>query len=326
LRKILILLLVLAALGGAGYIYILNRPVAGPLTGEPINRDIANRRPIAVMIDNFSPDARPQSGLDRASIVYEALAEGGITRFLAVFLEHDAPTIGPVRSARPYFNSWAAGLGAMFGHDGGSVAALAELNTLDAIYNVDAHWVNGPFWRSTAREAPHNEYTSTKRIRAYASGHNGDTSGAPASLPHKSDAPSRERPGQFTLTVPFSYGDYNVVWSYDAESNTYRRSMGGVPHVEATTGKELRIKNVVVMYTKRKEEYDPNALGLIGLVTEGSGRAAVYRDGTVVKGEWRKPSIESSLQWLDDQGNPIELNRGNTWVEVVPSDAAVVSS
>src|SRR2546423_1699457 len=135
MRRLLILVVLLAAVAiGAAAAYLSIRSTDGPLSGEGVSREVANRRPIAVMIDNFSPDARPQTGLSRASLVFETLAEGGIPRFMAVFLEKDADTIGPVRSARLYFTSWASGLDAIYGHDGGSVDALQQLRAMPDVY------------------------------------------------------------------------------------------------------------------------------------------------------------------------------------------------
>jgi hypothetical protein len=319
-KRYFIPLAILAALGGAVAAYLINHSntAPGPLTGETVSKTIANRRPIAVMLDNLSPDARPQSGLDKASLVFETLVEGGITRFMAVYLEHDAGIIGPVRSTRLYFNSWAAALGVIFGHDGGNVDALQQLPSLTTVYNEDADRITGPFYRVSTRAAPHNEYTSTQSLRHYAQAHGASITGSLMSLPHKSDAPLSQRPARFTLDVQFSYGDYNVQWVYDRSANRYLRTMGGAPHVEATSGKQLTAKNVVVMFTDETPASDPYTPGAIHLRTEGTGRATVYEDGTAIPGTWSKAGVDAPLQWLDAKGNPIPLNRGNTWVEVVP--------
>lgn len=318
MKRLLILVLALTTLGGVTYAYLAQRQVTGPLTGLPVSVDASDRRPVAVMIDNLSPDARPQSGLDRASLVLEALTEGGITRFMAVYLENDAPVVGPVRSTRIYFNAWAAGLGVIFGHDGGNVDALQELPGLNGIYNEDAARIPGPYTRSSARVAPHNEYTSTSRLRSFAASHGGVVTASGLSLPHKDDAPASQRPGPLDIHVQFSYGDYNVDWRYDPRTNTYLRSVGGSPHVEATTGKQLSAKNVVVMFTTETSDPDPYTPESIKLGTEGSNQAIVYEDGRAIKGTWNKPTVTSPLQWRDESGKPISLNKGNTWVEVVP--------
>ncbi|MGI8826524.1 MAG: DUF3048 domain-containing protein [Chloroflexota bacterium] len=319
--RFLVPILLAVVLAAAAYLYVVNHRVEGPLTGLGVSRDIAGRRAVAVMLDNFSPDARPQSGLDRASLVFETLAEGGITRFMAVYQEQDAPLVGPVRSTRLYFNAWATGLGVIFGHDGGNVDALQQLPSLSAVANVDADRSPAPFHRTTDRAVPHNEYTGTPELCSYAAG----GGGAPPALPHKSDAPPSQRPASFALHVAFSSSDYNVDWRYDPAANDYLRFMGGAPHIEATTGKQLRAKNVIVMQTDLSADSDPFTPGAIRLRTEGTGVATVYRDGVAIAGTWSKPSVSAPLQWLDGSGNQIKLDRGNAWVEVVPTGTLVTT-
>lgn len=326
MKKILVAIVLLAALAGSAYAYVSSRRVVAPLTGQTVSSTLSNRRPIAVILDNYSPDARPQSGLDRADMVFETLAEGGITRFMAIYQHQDAAVIGPVRSTRLYFNSWAAGLGVIFGHDGGNVDALRQLPQLTSIYNVDADKTFGPFYRVSSRLIPHNEYTSTNALRSFAAAHGGSTTGTPPALPFKADAPASQRPSHFTLSIDFSYGAYNVQWQYDPAANDYLRFMGGSPHVDAVTGKQLTAKNVVVMRTVESPDYDPFTPGSIRLKTEGSGPVTVYRDGQAIVGTWSKSSIESPLQWLGTDGQPIKLDRGTTWVEVVPNGNQVSTS
>ena len=323
MKRILLVLVLFAALGGAAAAYVFNQNVDSPLSGQSVGRDIANRRPIAVMLDNLSPDARPQSGLDRADLVFETLAEGGITRFMAVYQSQNASMIGPVRSTRLYYNSWAAALHVIFGHDGGNVDAVQQLPGLSTIYNEDADRITGPFWRISTRAVPHNEYTSTDKLRAYAAANGGSTTGIGMTIPHKNDSLPVGRPGRSYIHVQFSYGDYNVEWAYDPGSNDYLRSMGGVPHVEATTGKQLRAKNVVVMFTDETPASDPFTAGAIHMRTEGTGKATVYQDGTAIQGTWSKSSVDAPLQWLNASGGQIALNRGPTWVEVVPTGNSV---
>jgi hypothetical protein len=206
----------------------------------------------------------------------------------------------------------------IFGHDGGNVDALVELPTLKSIYNEDADQITGPFWRISTRLAPHNEYTSSARLRAYAEAHGGSTTGIGYSLAHKDDAPLSHRPAAETIDSSFSSPDYNVEWQYDRSTNTYRRLMGGAPHVDPATGQQLRAKNVVVMYTDEHPAPDPYTAGAIRLRTEGTGKAVVYRDGIATPGTWSKASTGAPLRWLDANGNQIALDRGVTWVEVLP--------
>ncbi|MBV9279669.1 MAG: DUF3048 domain-containing protein, partial [Chloroflexi bacterium] len=152
--------------------------VTGPLDGEPTPRADAQRRAIAVTIDNYYPDARPQSGLGAASVVFETLAEGGVTRLMAVYLEHDPTVVGPVRSTRIYFDDWAAAYHAILAHVGGNDDAAAQLWQMRPVYNLDegadpfmVSYTNPYFWRSAARSIPDNMYADVARLRAYAAGH-----------------------------------------------------------------------------------------------------------------------------------------------------------
>jgi hypothetical protein len=145
-------------------------------------------------------------------------------------------------------------------------------------------------------------------------------------IPHKNDSLPVGRPGRSYIHVQFSYGDYNVEWAYDPGGNDYLRFMGGVPHVEATTGKQLRAKNVVVMFTDETPAPDPFTPGAIHMRTEGTGKATVYEDGTATQGTWSKPSVDAPLKWLNASGGQISLNRGATWVEVVPTGNSVTET
>lgn len=322
MRKVLLLVLVLAALGGAAYAYVKNHQSASPLTGENVGSGIGDRRPIAVTIDNYL-SARPQTGLQSASLVFETLAEGGITRFEAVFLDHDASMVGPVRSTRLYFNHWADGLHAIFGHDGGNVDALQELPSLAGVFNEDADRITGPFWRVSSRAAPYNEYTSTTGLRQYADQHGADMTGSGMSFPHKSDALPFQRPKTSYIHVQFSYADFNVAWQYDPAANDYLRFMGGAAHKDAVTGQQLTAKNVIVLFTDESPSYDPYTAGAIHMRTEGTGKAVVYDDGGSKSATWSKPGVGDGLRILDSNGKQIALNKGNTWIEVVPTGNAV---
>jgi hypothetical protein len=257
-------------------------------------------------------------------MVYETLAEGGITRYMAVYLNHDAPLIGPIRSTRVYFNAWAAGLGAILAHDGGNVDALQELPSLTNIFNIDADLgAISPFQRIVTRFAPHNEYTSTEILRSYAQ-EQGAGAGSVFSTvtpPLKHDAPTSQRPSAFSFQLNFSYGDYNVAWLYDPKANDFLRFIGGAPDVDAQTHKQLTAKNVVVMTTDETPASDPFTLYAIHMRTEGLGKVTVYEDGKAIQGTWSKPFVQSPLQWLGGNGQPIPLDSGNTWVEVLPVGA-----
>ncbi|HWE63895.1 MAG TPA: DUF3048 domain-containing protein, partial [Chloroflexota bacterium] len=306
---------------------------AGPLSGLPSRRALADRRPVAVVLDNIAPDARPQTGLNRASLVFETLAEGGITRLMAVYLERDAPIVGPVRSARIYFNAWAAGLKAIYAHAGGNNDALYQLGTghLGGVANADGlnlsvapNANDVPFWRSADRIAPHNFYTSTYALRAYMAQIGGSPYGSfGIALPHRVPDPYFHRSAVAWIDVGFSSYDYNVHWTYDRATNAYLRSVGGVPSVDAISHRQTAASNVVVLFTTVTPDPDPYTPLSIDVHTQGSGRALYFRDGHLVIGRWHKHSILAPLQLLDPHGKPQPFNPGQTWIEVVPAGAPV---
>ena len=142
--------------------------VPAPLTGLPVSPAVAARHPIAVMIDDLGP-ARPQSGLSKASIVWQAPAEGGIPRYMAIFQDTLPKSIGPVRSSRLYYIAWAAEWRAVYAHAGGSPQAKATLAAKghgQYVYNGDEFRFSGTFHRITTRLAPHNLYTTGAQLRA----------------------------------------------------------------------------------------------------------------------------------------------------------------
>ena len=184
-------------------------PAFDPASVAPsFARGTLTRRPYAVMIDNH-PDAYPQTGLDHALVVFEALAEFGITRFMAIYapgIGPDAPAIGPVRSARLYFVQWAMGFGAIYAHAGGSPQGLALAQSTDKIINLDAlHRGGGAYFaRSKKRFAPHNLFTSSADLASAADKLQVAGFNAPeAGFLFKPDAPEAERPAAQSLSYFF---------------------------------------------------------------------------------------------------------------------------
>jgi DUF3048 family protein len=304
---------------------------AGPLSGLPTRPELLNRRPIAVVLDNFAPDARPQTGLNRASLVYETLAEGGVTRLMAVYLERDAPIVGPVRSARIYFNSWAAGLDAIYGHAGGNSDALYELAHMHGPADLDylnlpaaPYAAGAPYRRRPDRAAPHNLYTSTTALRDYAQQAGQAISGQwPTALAHRApDAPPHRAPRSW-IQIDFSGSRYNVRWTFDAASDSYRRSVGGEAWADPISRRPVAASNVAVLFTRITPDPDPFAPDGINVHTVGSGRALYFRDGRRVQGTWSKRHIGAALELLDAHGAPQGLNPGQTWIEAVSSHMPV---
>src|SRR5262245_41185552 len=188
-------------------------PTSDPITGKPgLARGAIRQRPFVVMIDNH-PDAYPQSGLDHAAVVFEALAEFGVTRFMAVLapgITTDAPNIGPVRSTRLYFAQWAMGFHALYAHAGGSPQGLELVESTDQLINLDALRRDGGayFARNSDRDAPHNLYTSSADL-AHAAADRGVSEFRDPTIGFlfKTDAPQTKRGQSQELGYFFIYSE-----------------------------------------------------------------------------------------------------------------------
>ncbi len=292
---------------------------ASPLTGLPVTPELATRPIVAVMVENH-PDARPQSGLQDAGVVYEALAEGGITRFQAFFLDGQPKAIGPVRSLRPYYVDWGMEYGAPVAHAGGSADALS-LAVTTGMKDLNALVIGAPiFYRTTDRYAPHNLYTSSSLLDTLLArrGYNQAASFTPT--PRKPDAPVKAPPHP-KIHIDYSYNGYQVDYTYDPATNDYARALAGIAHIDRNTSKQIHVKNVVVEYTTVTPSGDDH--GHVNITTTGSGKAILFRDGDAIVCTWTKTSRTSRTKLVDANGAELALNAGNTWYSIVPSTKPV---
>jgi hypothetical protein len=286
-------------------------------------RGTLTQRPIVVMIDNH-PEAYPQTGLDHAAVVFEALAEFGVTRFMALYapgITPDAPLIGPVRSTRLYFAQWAMGFHALYAHAGGSPEGLALVESTNQLINLDALKDASSiyFRRDNDRDAPHNLYTSSAALQQAT-----QTLGvAEFSQPElgflfKNDAPEEQRPDAQQISYFFIYRDDPAGWNYDSATNGYLRLRRGKPARDAATDQQLWAKDVVVMEIKEAPiAGDPK--GRIDQNVIGSGRARVFMDGIEREVTWRKETPEAPLRFFDDTSTETRLNAGPLWIVALPS-------
>ncbi len=291
------------------------------LDGVLVPADQANPTVIAAMIENIK-ESRPPSGLDKASVVYEALAEGGITRFLALFpAGQDLKEIGPIRSARPYYISWAEEYAALYLHAGGSPQALSYLKSGHpnvADFNQFSHAPN--FIRDHSRPAPHNLYTNSFLI--------GDALNklklpAPTytSWTFKQETALDQRPTSVNdLVIDFSSFNYRVKYVYDRVNNRYTRFVADQPHV-TRDGSQIFVDNIVVEFMTTG--LIPGEKQRLDLQTVGTGKLLMFRDGTAVQGTWKKDSNSGRTEFLDQDGKALALNPGMTWIEAVPTDRKV---
>lgn len=291
--------------------------IPSPLTGVEVRPELANRPIYAAVIENH-PDARPQSGLSQAGVVYEALAEGGITRFLGFFGDEQPANIGPVRSLRTYFIDWALEFNAPVAHAGGNADALDLVGPLGMKDMNQFAWGNY-FYRSNDRVSPHNLYTSSSLLDKLAAVRGYDQPPKFTVSPRKADKPA-ETPTAGTINVNFSYNGYDAQFNYNKQGNDYTRLLAGANHIDRNTAKPIKVKNVIVEYMPTSFGTTRTGESTVIMQTVGTGKVLVFRDGGVVEGTWSKASHSARTRLLDAEGKEIPLNNGNSWYCIIPTD------
>ena len=289
-----------------------------PLTGREVADEGATHRSVTgIMIEN-SPSARPQSGLNDAGVVFEAIAEGGITRFATLYQDTAPKLIGPVRSIRPYYLDWMAGFDATIVHVGGSANALKEVRN-GQYKDADEFFNGGYFWRATDRYAPHNVYTSFQNMDKL-NADKGYVSSSFTGWPRKEDAPPTN-PNASKIDIIISSATFNVHYDFDKGCDCYDRYIGGEKQLDRETGQNAKPKVVIAMKV-------PTHIGLEDGYREqmsdlGNGTAYIFQDGTVTIGTWDKPDKKNPLKFKNDKGEEIKLNRGQTWISVTAPEQSV---
>jgi Protein of unknown function (DUF3048) N-terminal domain/Protein of unknown function (DUF3048) C-terminal domain len=290
-----------------------------PLTGNLVADQPATTAAVTgIMIEN-SPDARPQSGLKDAGVVFEAIAEGGITRFLALYQESKPQLIGPVRSVRMYYVDWVAAFNASVAHIGGSAGALAEVRNGN-YRDIDQFFNSGAYYRATDRYAPHNVYTSFARLDALNAA-KGYTSSAFTGFT-RTDGKASDAPTASTVNVTISSPLYNSSYTYDKATNTYIRSQAGAPHVDRESG-QIAPSVVIAMRVDETTVFEDGYRQSIQAV--GSGEATIFQNGTATTVTWSKPSRTSQITFTAADGKDVPLVRGQTWISAVPNGSGDVS-
>ena len=293
-------------------------PLTSKLTGMPIDDEAINKRPVtAIMIEN-SPTARPQSGIDQAGVVFEAVAEGGITRFLTLYQDSTPPYVGPVRSVRPYYVRWLMGFDAAVAHVGGSTQALQDIKTL-GVKDLDQFHNPSAYHRIGSRAAPHNMYTNVETLRNL-SVQKGFTTSDYTGFARKKEAKSAA-PNATSIDFAISGAQYNAHFDYDPPTNSYKRSVGGQPHMvvdQAGAQKQLMPKTVVALVMPKGNQGIYSTYGTIG-----DGQAFVFQDGIVIIAKWNKPNDRANITFSDSNGNPLKLNPGQTWLTALGAPNSV---
>ncbi len=316
------------------------------------------RRPLAVMVEN-TPDARPQSGLSSADVVFEAMAEGGITRFEAYFYcnaQAKDVTLAPIRSARQYYWEIASGFNyPLYVHVGGAntpgpADVLSHIN--------DAGWggqndmnqfsVGFPTFVRDYNRIPgkviateHTMVTTTEKLWTYAATKRGWTNMSPARVISGLSSPAADWKAGFTpwtfqdgaaptapavpkISFAFwsGFNEYAVQWDYDAAQNAYKRTEGGAAHTDMNNSQQLEVKNAVVLFAEEKGPIDTEKHMLYTL-SGATGDALVFQNGAVVKATWSKKDRQSNFVFTDSKGTPIKFVRGQIWISIVGKNTKI---
>lgn len=297
----------------------IERVAAEAATSTPeIAPEPDRTRPLAIMIDNH-PDARPQSGVALADVVWEIPVEGGLTRNMLIFRSSEAGEIGPVRSARPYFLRWAREFDAVYAHVGGSEQALRELS--DGALGLDdanEFRYGGTFRRDTRRSAPHNTYTSTEALRALADKNEWSPTTDAVDATLRGDLLADGAPASKALVTHIRNGE-EAEFRWDAAIEGYALWRDG-RLARDRDGTPIAPRTIVVLKTDLVPVPDPRGYGLIGLETIGSGEATVLRNGVAVEGIWKKTSAAEPTQVYGADGAKIPFAPGQVWYAVVAAN------
>lgn len=281
-----------------------------PINGIMTTSTKASFRPIGIMIENH-PDSRPQSGLAEADLVYEMITEGGITRFFAIFGSNSPKEMGPVRSARVPFVTFADEYNALYAHVGGSAEALSLISKTKDFYDLNQFSLGKYFWRDSKRYAPHNVYTTIEKLQEAAKSKKYDTNGVIDAWQFKDEETQENRGQTNSVIIDFSSAPYKVTWSYNKDTNSYKRLQTGKAMTDRVSGKQVEAKTIIV---QQVSSYTQGQYTLMKHI--GTGKATIYMDGKIIKGSWSKSAQNSRTKFYDENNIEVKFTRGPIWIEI----------
>lgn len=289
------------------------------LTGLEITEEESLKRPIVVMLDNHYK-ARPQAGLSDAEVIYEVLAEGSITRYMAVIQSKTPEVVGPIRSARPYFIERALEFNPLYVHVGGSMQALTDIINYK-VADIEGLSVGaGVFYRTDHKNMPHNAYSSHDGIRKEATRkgfyEEVEFSGMPITYqPYQLEGESCNH-----VTIQYkapSAGDaigYSIAFRYMAEENHYIRYVNGEEHLDEETKIQLYADNIIIQKATHKV-LDSAGRREIGMISTGQGY--YVNKGVYIPITWKKENLYAQTKYYYEDGSELLLNPGITWIQVI---------
>lgn len=314
------------------------------LTGLECTEEEQKQRPIAIMINNLEAGC-PQAGIAQASVIYEApMEKASVTRLMPLFENWgDLEYIGYVRSARDYFVYSALEFDAIFAHFGQATLYTGDLINGNGVDNISAAvaGIDRPatkaFMRTDERKAPHNVYTTGEALMEAAEKFQYDLTyhdtrkqkfafapyGEEADHP---DAPEATVlwPGGESTGVANGYSNVQARFEYNEEDGKYYRYQYGGEHIDELTGEQLAVDNVIFQYCHGEFRDDEGYMAFEchggwqeGDAESGNFRVQVFTGGKMIEGTWSRYADTDPALYVDEDGNPIELNRGKTWVCII---------
>ena len=297
------------------------------LTGLQVADKAALTNTASCIIIENSPQARPQSGLRSAGVVYEGEAEGGIPRFMAVYQSHDLPAlIGPVRSLRMHYAEWARPYNCAIAHWGGADDALNLVRNTAGFWDADQSFNPSAYWRQAGRYAPHNGYTNAERqiaLNAARGFSSSDFVGLPRAvggvLPTRSEVPAT------AINIKMVGALYSSSYTYDAANNRYLRSHeSGGAHMDVDVNGVALQNAPSVVIAMRASEVGRAGGYYVNTVTTGIGGVAyVFQNGEYIEASWTKSAVNSELVFHDTAGEPIVFIPGQIWINAVVKNRPV---
>lgn len=340
---LLIILAVLVIIAGGLLIYkIINREKTVPVIEEGTNVDSKDSenlvvqqnkvkifsgtdRPIAVMIDNHS-GAWPQANLDKAYMVYEIIVEGGETRLMALFKGQNLDKIGPVRSSRHYFLDYALENDAIYVHHGWSPQAQSDITTL-GVNNINGiQESSSNFWRVKDKSAPHNLFTSTESILKIAErkGYS-KISNKKSVLNYVANEVQLPATAVSATSVTIPHSNLQTVkYEYDEQTKTYKRYARNKLQTDYITGEPVTTKNIIIKMCDNYTLEDKENKGRQGLKNIGTFKGYYITEGKAIEIQCTKNARDEQTIYKDLNGKEIEVNDGNTFVNICPTDAKLV--
>ena len=318
--------IIILCLCGIGYYYLINHK-------EVLNDMIPNikekkltivdenskTRPLAVMYDN-NVGYNAHAGLQDSYLNYEIIVEGGLTRIMALFKDKDVSLIGPVRSSRHYFLDYALESDAIYCHYGWSEFAKTDISAL-GVNNINGLTDGDAYWRDKSISAPHNVFTDMSTLYTQAKKYSYNIETEDWQLLNYDTEEVNLNTDNYTNSVVansvnLKYSNYQTTsYSYDTENKYYLRYMDGHEHLDKKTQQQLHYKNIIIMKVANSTL---DSYGRQDLDTVGTGEGYYVTDGYGIPITWSKTSRKSKTKYLDETGNEIKVNDGNTFIQIIP--------